>query len=241
MNRVSVVTVTLNNAAGLRATLSSLAALEVRPLEVVVVDGGSIDDTAAVIDAYRIKLGIRFSSEPDCGIYNAMNKGHRRCVGDLVHYLNAGDTVFGEPYSQVTQPCLLPVHVHDEHGRFFFTEFIRYGGRAYCHQGILFPREHPPYDETYRVAADLDLMLACFRDGLGRLPRVSRGGVRFDQGGVSSRADRVQRDEIRTIFYRRLPQATAVRLDVRMHLQKLVPRTLRRRLLALWRRRCVLG
>ena len=235
MSSLSVVTVTFNNADGLRKTLHSLAALRDRPQEVVVIDGGSTDDTPAVVREFETQLAVVFASEPDRGIYHAMNKGHSRCRGELVHYLNAGDTVFGEPYRRLTQPCLLPVHVHDEHGRFFFKEFIRHGGRAYCHQGVLFEREHAPYDEAYRVAADLDLMLGCFPQGLRGLPQISGGGVRFDQGGVSSRAARAQDDEFRAIFYRRLPWWKASRLHAGMVLKRLVPRKLRRALVKLGR------
>ena len=125
MSSVSVVTVTLNNAAGLRETLNSLAALQYRPMEVVVVDGGSTDDTAAVVREFEMQLPLSFTLQADDGIYDAMNKGHRSCSGEFVHYLNAGDTVFGEPYRQVVQACLLPVHVHDESGRFLFDDFIK--------------------------------------------------------------------------------------------------------------------
>ncbi len=230
MSRVSVVTVTLNNARGLEATLASLASLVVKPLEVLIVDGGSSDDTAKVADAYKGRLDIRFSSEADRGLYDAMNKGHRSCRGELVHYLNAGDTVFGDPYRQVTQACLLPVHVHDESGRFFFEEFIRHGGFGYCHQGILFPRNHPSYREEYRVAADLDLMIACFPRGLRGLPRVVDGGARFTLGGVSSRAGRARDHEVRDIFYERLSWWVASRLQASILVKNLLPRRLRRSL-----------
>lgn len=230
MSSVSVVTVTLNNARGLEATLASLASLVVKPLEVLIVDGGSSDDTAMVAAAYKKRLDIRFSSETDRGVYDAMNKGHRRCRGELVHYLNAGDTVFGEPYRQVTQACLLPVHVHDESGRFFFEEFVRHGGFAYCHQGILFPRDHPSYREEYRVAADLDLMIACFPRGLRRLPRVFGGGARFALGGISSRAGRARDHEVREIFYQRLSWWVASRLQAGILLKNMLPRRLRRSL-----------
>lgn len=230
VRRVSVVTVTLNNARGLKATLASLASLAVKPLEVLIVDGGSSDDTASVAAAYRGTLDIRFSSETDRGIYDAMNKGHRSCRGELVHYLNAGDTVFGDPYRQVTQACLLPVHVHDESGRFFFEEFIRHGGFGYCRQGILFPRNHPSYREEFRVAADLDLMLACFPRGLRRLPRAVGGGARFTLGGISSQAGKARDHEVRDILYQRLPWWVASRLQAGILVKNLLPRRLRRSL-----------
>jgi glycosyltransferase involved in cell wall biosynthesis len=231
---VSVVTVTWNNAAGLRQTLASLAALQHRPLEVVIVDGGSTDGTEAVVGEYAGQLALSYSSEPDEGIYEAMNKGHRRCGGALVHYLNAGDTVFGEPYAAAAQPCLLPVRVHDAEGRYFFDEFVRFGGRAYCHQGILFPVAHPDYDTKYRIAADLDLMLACFPGGLERLPKVKGGGVRFDQGGVSTRAAATQTHEFLAVFRCRLPRGEALGLYAYLQVKRFIPQALRRAIVG-WR------
>jgi glycosyltransferase involved in cell wall biosynthesis len=230
MSNLSVVTVTRNNAEGLRATLASIDALRCRPLEVVIIDGGSTDDSVGVVREFEARMALSFTSEPDRGIYDAMNKGHDRCRGDLIHYLNAGDTVFGEPYEQVAQACLIPVHVHDERGRFFYRDFVRHAGLAYCHQGIIFPSSHPRYLEEYPVAADLDLMIACFPQGVAALPRVSGGGVRFDLGGASSQAGKARDVEVRSIFYRRLPWWTAMRLQAGIAMKNLVPRKLRRAL-----------
>jgi hypothetical protein len=230
MSRVSVVTVTLNNARGLEATLASLATLVFKPIEVLIVDGGSCDNSAAVASAYKEHLAITFAAESDRGIYHAMNKGHKKCRGELVHYLNAGDTVFGEPYRAANQACLLPVHVHDESGRFFFEEFVRHGGYGYCHQGILFPRDHPEYSEEYRVAADLDLMIACFPRGVRELPMIGGGGAQFTLGGISSQAGRMRDDEVKAIFYRRFPWWVASRLQIEVLLKRAVPQKLRRSL-----------
>ena len=231
MTRVSVVTVTLNNAAGLRQTLNSLAVLQCRPWEVVVVDGGSKDDTAALVREFEVQLPLSFTSEPDRGIYDAMNKGHRNCRGEFVHYLNAGDTVFGEPYRQVAQATLLPVHVHDDTGRFLFEDFIKHGGFGYCHQGILFPRDHPTYRAQYRVAADLDLIIAAFPGGLRGLPRARGGGVCFTLGGISSQAVTERDREMRAILYQRLSWWAASRLQIGILLKNLLPRGLRRTLM----------
>ena len=236
MSSVSVVTVTLNNAAGLRETLNSLAALEYRPMEVVVVDGGSTDDTAAVVREFETQLPLSFTSQADDGIYDAMNKGHRNCRGEFVHYLNAGDTVFGEPYRQVAEATLLPVHVHDESGRFLFEDFIKHGGFGYCHQGILFPRDHPTYRAQYRVAADLDLIIAAFPGGLPGLPRALGGGACFTLGGISSQAVSERDREVRAILYQRLSWWAASRLQTGILLKNLLPRGLRRSLMKLLHR-----
>ena len=230
MNRVSVVTVTLNNAAGLAATLRSLAALSAKPFEVVVIDGGSRDQTGAVIDDFRSRLQLSYRSEADDGIYDAMNKGRRLARGELVHYLNAGDAVFGEPYAGVTGPTLLPVHILDEGGAHAFDDFVKHGGYGYCHQGVIFPRDHPEYRTRFRVMADLDAIIATFPEGLWALPRCASGGVKFGLGGLSSTALAMRDAEVTDILKERLPWVRSLRLRSAIALKNLVPRPVRRSL-----------
>ena len=122
-NQVSVVSVTFDNNSGLRATLSSLAALRHSPLEVIVVDGASSEATRDMLAEFSKSLPLIIISEPDDGIYHAMNKGRRIATGDFVHYLNAGDTVHGEPYKNITSSSLLPVNILDETGALVFNDF----------------------------------------------------------------------------------------------------------------------
>ncbi|MDH6355301.1 glycosyltransferase involved in cell wall biosynthesis [Dysgonomonas sp. PH5-45] len=90
MNKVSVITITFNNAAGLRKTLASVVGQTYTNYEHIVIDGGSTDDTLAVIKEYEHNITY-WVSEPDGGIYNAMNKGIAVAKGDYVHFLNGGD------------------------------------------------------------------------------------------------------------------------------------------------------
>ena len=86
----SIITVTWNNADGLRRTLKSVSALDYSCLELIVVDGASTDDTSSVIEEYKDIVTV-FISEKDSGIYNAMNKGINHVTGDYVVFMNAGD------------------------------------------------------------------------------------------------------------------------------------------------------
>lgn len=227
---VSVVTVTLNNATGLRQTLQSLSALEHKPLEVLILDGGSTDSTATVVQEFVGTLPISFTSEPDRGIYDAMNKGHSRVRGPLVHYLNAGDTVWGEPYRSLSGPSLLTVRILDEMNRHLFDDFPKFGGYGYCHQGILFPADHRPYDTSLKIAADLDLIIDTFPTGLGALPVLREGGALFGLGGLSTVASARRDREVRRILWSRLPKQRATVLITLLTLKNLVPRSIRRRL-----------
>jgi glycosyltransferase involved in cell wall biosynthesis len=100
---LTVVTVCMNDADGLRRTLASLAAQTAdRALwEAVVVDGGSHDESVAVARSFAASLPVRVASEPDDGIYDAMNKGFRRAAAPWVQYLNAGDTYASDDSLQI--------------------------------------------------------------------------------------------------------------------------------------------
>jgi glycosyltransferase involved in cell wall biosynthesis len=227
---VSVVTVTYNNAPGLRASLSSLARLKVAPAEIVVVDGLSGDDTRSVVQAYCDRLPIRIVSERDDGIYDAMNKGQRLVRGPLVHYLNAGDEVWGEPYAGITGPCLLSTRICDADGQAVFDDFIKLRGYGYCHQGLVLPKDHEPYNLSLSIAADLEMIIGTFPRGLMSLPRASGGGVQFFLGGVSSTRRRTRDREICGVLFRRLPAHEAAWIAAGVLMKGFIPGGLRMKL-----------
>lgn len=87
---ISVITVCYNSAATLTRALQSVADQNWPFVEHIVIDGASKDETAEIIDRFRAKLA-HIVSEPDKGIYDAMNKGLDRASGDIVCFLNADD------------------------------------------------------------------------------------------------------------------------------------------------------
>jgi glycosyltransferase involved in cell wall biosynthesis len=89
---ISVVTVCLNHKEGLRRTLANVAAQSWGNMNHVVIDGGSTDGSAELLELHRTSKPFTFVSEPDRGIYDAMNKGWQLADGDLVVFMNAGDT-----------------------------------------------------------------------------------------------------------------------------------------------------
>ena len=112
--KLSIITITYNNAEGLRKTLASVASQTFRDFEHIIVDGGSTDDSVEIIREYTSANGaqgggcqtgqksqtgrtkecpqIRWISEKDKGIYDAQNKGIRLAHGEYCYFLNAGDT-----------------------------------------------------------------------------------------------------------------------------------------------------
>jgi glycosyltransferase involved in cell wall biosynthesis len=93
VSSVSVVTVCLNARAVIGATLDSVRAQSFAATEHVVMDGGSTDGTVEVLREWQ---PAQFTSEPDHGIYDAMQKGALAAKGDIVFFLNAGDTFHDE-------------------------------------------------------------------------------------------------------------------------------------------------
>ncbi len=90
---VSLVTVVLNDPEGLALTLGSVFSQNFERKQVIVIDGGSEQETLDVIHAYKDKIDY-WSSAPDEGIYDAMNKGIRQVKGEWLQFLNAGDAFF---------------------------------------------------------------------------------------------------------------------------------------------------
>jgi glycosyltransferase involved in cell wall biosynthesis len=88
--KISVVTPSLNQAAFVEETILSVLGQNYENLEYVVVDGGSTDGTAAIIEKYRSRLHY-YVSEPDSGHGNALNKGFRRTTGEVMAWINSDD------------------------------------------------------------------------------------------------------------------------------------------------------
>ncbi len=87
--KISIITITKNNASGLLKTIESVISQTFRNIEYIIVDGQSNDETSSILK--NLSPEIRFISEPDSGIYNAMNKGVNIATGDYIMFLNSGD------------------------------------------------------------------------------------------------------------------------------------------------------
>ena len=95
---LSIITINRNNAAGLEKTMRSVAAQTFADFEYVVIDGASTDKSVEVIRSFEASFGgrLKWISEPDKGIYNAMNKGIGMASGDYLQFLNSGDSLVSD-------------------------------------------------------------------------------------------------------------------------------------------------
>ncbi len=142
--KLSLITINLNNATGLSATLESVKYQTFADFEHILVDGESTDDSLTIIKDYQSAqavIPVRWSSERDNGIYHAMNKGIRRASGEYCYFLNSGDTL--------ASPQILRTVFSQE-----FTEDVVFGNlRVIAEgelQGIIKGKENLSFMDLYR-------------------------------------------------------------------------------------------
>ena len=217
--KLSVITVNLNHRAGLEVTLASVRAQTFRDVEQIVVDGGSSDGSLDVIRASAPTIA-RWVSEPDSGIYNAMNKGIRMASGDYLLFLNRGDClaapdvldgVFrdddpdcGMIYGDTLRKTSGGEELRTTPER--LTPFAFYKFRV-CHQSVVYRRSlfetHGGYDESFKISADAEFNVRCLRAGV-KARRVDFPIARYEGGGVSATATAAATAENNRIWQRHL-------------------------------------
>lgn len=177
----SIITVTYNAASVLPPTLKSVAEQSFRDFEHLVIDGASTDDTLKLVDNAGI-TNTKVWSEPDKGLYDAMNKAIDRAEGDYLIFLNAGDT-FATPET-LAQIALCAQEKPDViYGQTQLVDNDRNvvgmrhltapheldwksfkNGMLVCHQAFIAKREIVPhYDMQYRFSADYDWCIKVLR------------------------------------------------------------------------------
>lgn len=133
--RLSIVTINRNNAVGLEKTMQSVASQTFKEFEYIVVDGASTDGSADVIKKMESEFAhLKWLSEPDKGIYNAMNKGIRMATGDYIQILNSADCLAAD---DVTERMLDALEKEDRPS-------ILYGNMVKC-----FPNGHQMVDKCF--------------------------------------------------------------------------------------------
>lgn len=103
--KLSIITINLNNKAGLQKTIDSVITQTCKDFEWVIIDGGSTDGSRELIEKYADNVSY-WISEPDRGIYNAMNKGIRLSHGEYLQFLNSGDSFFDKNVLSNVAPLL---------------------------------------------------------------------------------------------------------------------------------------
>lgn len=216
----SIITCTYNAESVLQRTLDSVLEQTYSHVEHIIVDGASTDATLDMVEAYKQKSDaedwcheVRVKSEPDRGLYDAMNKGIQRATGQYVLFLNAGDTfpsadtleLVAESVGEGEEPPAVlygDTDVVDNDGHFLrhrrlspprrltWRSFMK--GMLVCHQAFYARTDlakATPYDLHYRFSADVDWCIRIMRLARRRrLPMRNVGAVvvNFLDGGMTT-------------------------------------------------------
>ena len=176
---ISVITVTYNAAPVIDKTMTSLLDQEYKDFEHLVIDGASVDDTLRKIERYGLSQ-TRILSEPDKGLYDAMNKGLRHAKGKYVIFLNAGDafhasdtlSLYASEAKKNRDIIYGDTVIVDGDGKYLgprhldtpqiLTKKSFLNGMLICHQAFMVKKDlAPEYDLSYRFSADYDWCVKC--------------------------------------------------------------------------------
>lgn len=206
--KVSIVTVCFNSAATIDDTIRSVREQKYEHLEHIIIDGGSTDGTQEVIGRYNGRIK-KFISEPDRGIYDAMNKGLRLAKGDIVGFLNADDVyaspaVIGDIVAAMHEGCadgvygdLVYIGRHDSRrvlrywraGEYwpkaFYSGWVPPHPTFFCRTALY--RELGGFDPVYRIAGDFELMLRFIEKHRICMQYIPKPLVRMRAGGRANR------------------------------------------------------
>ena len=202
---VSIITVVYNNSKHIRAAIESVLSQDYSKIEHIVIDGGSTDGTIEIIEEYGDKISV-FLSEPDEGIYDALNKGIVRANGDYLGILHSDDIfcddkvvsdIIQKLRDTETELCFSDLVIVDE----VSGKVIRYVMAHYFRRWMLrigfFP-PHPTvflkrsifdefglYSKNYKIAGDFDFFVRIFYRRQIKWVYLNRITVMMRRGGAS--------------------------------------------------------
>lgn len=200
--RFSVITVVFNAKQTLEAAINSVLSQDNVEIEYIIIDGGSSDGSVDIIKKYEHSLAY-WVSEPDHGIYDAMNKGISHCTGDVISFLGADDTYLPGAFLNImkfinnnSEMDLFCFNVQKKvegkivarKQRFDSPEFLLTKGMIYCHQGIFAKKylfDDNKFNTKYEISSDYEWTLKQYK--LGRKIIYFHEVVAiYNCGGVSS-------------------------------------------------------
>lgn len=205
--KISVITVCFNSAQTIESTLCSVATQANAEVEHIVVDGASTDKTVTILQSYLDQLA-RVISEPDRGIYDAMNKGVRVATGDVIGFLNADDVYAHQNVLATVAEVMTREHLDAMFGdvEFFrpgspIRTFRRYSSARFrpdriawgwmpAHPALFVRREVFQqvglFRTDYRIAGDFEFVARAFSKNRLRYRHLPQVLVRMRTGGIST-------------------------------------------------------
>jgi glycosyltransferase involved in cell wall biosynthesis len=201
--KLSIIVVTFNAQKTICECLESILQQKTSEVEVIVIDGASKDETLKIISSYADQIDV-FKSEPDSGIYHAMNKGIREASGEYILFINSDDHLAPKTVNNFLQTIkesrsfdvlIGPVQAMTSSGEItgeihpsWDKNKIEYFFMPVCHQGLIIKKkvlaELGGFDQNYKIVADFDLFLKLLKNSYSIL-EVKYPIANYRVGGVS--------------------------------------------------------
>jgi glycosyltransferase involved in cell wall biosynthesis len=195
---ISVVTVVYNAHVNLEQTINSILDQNYDNIEYIIIDGGSTDGTLDIIQKYGDKIDY-WVSEPDGGIYSAMNKGASLCTGDYISFINADDWYNNDTVSLVVAHIEnndvdylfgnVDMYLQDKLQYIFKEQLAQYKFNIpFNHPSLFVKTKHlllNPFDLKYKVIADYDFIVKLIHKQLSYI-YIDESIANFRLGGISS-------------------------------------------------------
>lgn len=219
--KITVITVCLNSAHTIEKTIKSVIEQDYHDLEYIVVDGGSTDGTLDILEKYDTDIH-KWISEPDEGIFDAMNKGIGMSTGDVIAFLNSDDWYEQNALRMIEDTFMVSDcdcvccdnYVLEKNGNTsyydvstqsfddIYIRMIYYHSAIFCKKEFFHQKKN--FKLKYKIAADYDWFLNIVKQGL-RVHYVHKPVFTFCYGGISSVNDIDCAREAREIAQYHLP------------------------------------
>ncbi|UWN77404.1 glycosyltransferase [Bacteroides caccae] len=195
---ISVVTICYNAKNDLEKTILSVLSQTYQDIEYIIIDGGSTDGTVDIIHKYSERL-FYWISEPDKGIYDAMNKGMDRATGSWINFMNAGDTfcdneviknIFGyndlSDYSVIYGDCYVSKLNQLQYLKASSMKKVHVQ-MPFCHQSSFIRKTRLRFSIDLKIAADYQMIYEYYRmNGISSFLYISKPISVFDATGIST-------------------------------------------------------
>lgn len=221
---LSVITIVYNNVKDIERTMLSVLNQTYPNIEYIIIDGASTDGTKDIVYQYKSRLA-QFISEPDKGIYDAMNKGIGLATGDYLLFMNSGDEIYAtETVSEVFATAEAADIYYGETEMFndkweslgqrrhhapenFSWESFRFG-MSISHQAIYVKRDiAEPFDLKYKYSSDIDWIIKAAKNA-SSIVNTHLYVAKYLVGGISKKkhlASLKERFRIFTKYYGLIP------------------------------------
>lgn len=229
--KLSIITINYNNKAGLQKTIDSVICQTWRDFEWIVIDGGSADGSKELIEQYQQHFAY-WCSEPDKGVYNAMNKGIDHAKGEYLLFLNSGDTLYDKDVLQKVDDLKLDADIisgqvermDNHHSLRSYDEDIlmQLYRDTLNHQGSFIKRSlfnDLRYDESLKIVSDWKFWLETVIWRNASVEVIDLFVAKQDMAGISNimTPELIQeRDSIRLKFF---PPLLQKELDDTLHIR----------------------